>query len=147
MQPLPENEFTPDIARYKDDKPLNCYVVDSKPVRGSHVVNFEERDLGEGPPPVRDVDLALANNFFYHLHPEDATLAAVHIAETLGREGVLSIGGLKNARFRNMGVPGNYTDVRYSRWLDEIIVVLGEEFGLKPKTPIDYEQSAYLLAR
>lgn len=145
-RPLPEEEFTPDITRYQDEEE-SCYMITSDPVREPHEVSFEERDLGEGSPPVCDVDLALANNFFYHLHPDEATLAAVHLAQTLGREGALSIGGLKSARFRKMGVPGNYSEVRYSSWLSHIVKLLGREFGLTPKTPIDYVRPAYLLAR
>ena len=137
--PLQQSDFT------QEEK--LCYLVDAGRVRQPHQVSFEGYDLSKGPLPVQGADLILANNVLYHLRPSEATRVVRYLAGGLAHSGVLSIGGLKNARFRMMGTPDNYTDVRYKAWLDETMVQLEAEFDLKVRTPDHPNEPAKVLTR
>src|SRR5665213_231146 len=102
--------------------------IDSTAVRAPHIVSFEERDLGERPPPAGAAQLILVNNVLYHLHPDEATLIIRNLTVGLSDNGVISIGGLRNEASRRMGTPNNYSETTYKSWLDDTVAQLKDEF-------------------
>ncbi len=121
--------------------------VDAKPVRKEHKVSFDGCDLSQEAPLGRKADLVLANNVLYHLQPAQATRFVRIVAEMLKENGVLSLGSLRQARFRPMGMLGNYSSVRYSDWLSETADLLNREFDLEPIVSEDTADSLKMFAR
>lgn len=126
----------------------HCWLkADAKPVRQGHAVRFEQRDLTEEPGGVNNADLVLANNFLYHLLPRRAVMAAHNLAGMLSDRGVLMLGSIGADRFRNMGLAGAYSDVRFAGWLDMITEDLQADHGLEPVEPVLPDQSVRIFAR